>query len=447
MRDLDATAVGRLPGVLAGVAPEGETWSPPWQSLPVDLPRRLAPAVPGLVGRIIRIVPDQVPAYAAARDGRSGDKLRLGVYTAFEQLLRLPGTSLPALNTESRELMAALGAGEFREGRTMDSLLGAYRTAARIAFRDLSTECARQGLGMDVVVDLGESIWAYIDELSSVSAQAYAAEQSARAGVRELHRSGLATALVAGGSTETQVQRLATLSGWPVPRRIAVVVLPVASAEEARSRLGRAGVLADREDDVVALLDAGDSRGRRERLARTLQGLGAVVGPVVGWSQVPHAHDVARALLAPCDPDGVPGAAAWSPDPEDPPLFADDHLGRAVLGGQPRVLEALAARVLAPLADLSPAKRAVMEETLLAWLRHWGRRGEVADELALHPQTVGYRVGRLRELFGETLEDPEARFELELALRAATLWHPPAARRPAPPSVASPHAGASGAQQ
>jgi DNA-binding PucR family transcriptional regulator len=32
---------------------------------------------------------------------------------------------------------------------------------------------------------------------------------------------------------------------------------------------------------------------------------------------------------------------------------------------------------------------------------------------------VRYRLARLRERFGETLEDPDARFELELALRAS----------------------------
>ena len=36
----------------------------------------------------------------------------------------------------------------------------------------------------------------------------------------------------------------------------------------------------------------------------------------------------------------------------------------------------------------------------------------------MHPQTVRYRLGRLRELFGDALEDPDARFELELVLRA-----------------------------
>jgi DNA-binding PucR family transcriptional regulator len=36
----------------------------------------------------------------------------------------------------------------------------------------------------------------------------------------------------------------------------------------------------------------------------------------------------------------------------------------------------------------------------------------------VHPQTVRYRLARLRERFGADLDDPDARFELELALRA-----------------------------
>jgi DNA-binding PucR family transcriptional regulator len=36
----------------------------------------------------------------------------------------------------------------------------------------------------------------------------------------------------------------------------------------------------------------------------------------------------------------------------------------------------------------------------------------------VHPQTVRYRLGRLRELYGERLDDPDQRFQLELALRA-----------------------------
>ena len=62
-----------------------------------------------------------------------------------------------------------------------------------------------------------------------------------------------------------------------------------------------------------------------------------------------------------------------------------------------------------------------MTATLRAWLDRPGQVQAVAATLGVHPQTVRYRLGRLRELFGERLEDPDARFELALALRVASL--------------------------
>ena len=51
------------------------------------------------------------------------------------------------------------------------------------------------------------------------------------------------------------------------------------------------------------------------------------------------------------------------------------------------------------------------------WLAEQGRLGQVAQRLGIHPQTARYRLGRLRELFGDALDDPDSRFWLELALR------------------------------
>ena len=59
-----------------------------------------------------------------------------------------------------------------------------------------------------------------------------------------------------------------------------------------------------------------------------------------------------------------------------------------------------------------------MRATALAYVRHGGNSVAMAEELHVHPQTARYRIARLRELLGEQLEDPDARFELELALRA-----------------------------
>jgi DNA-binding PucR family transcriptional regulator len=37
----------------------------------------------------------------------------------------------------------------------------------------------------------------------------------------------------------------------------------------------------------------------------------------------------------------------------------------------------------------------------------------------VHVQTVRYRVGQLRDVLGDALDDPRARLELALALRVA----------------------------
>jgi DNA-binding PucR family transcriptional regulator len=55
------------------------------------------------------------------------------------------------------------------------------------------------------------------------------------------------------------------------------------------------------------------------------------------------------------------------------------------------------------------------------WLAEQGRLGAVAERLEIHPQTARYRMGRLRELFGDALDDPDSRFWLQVALRAGDM--------------------------
>lgn len=71
---------------------------------------------------------------------------------------------------------------------------------------------------------------------------------------------------------------------------------------------------------------------------------------------------------------------------------------------------------MAPLADLRPDTAARLAETLRSWLLHQGRRDAVAAELFVHAQTVRYRMTQLRELYGPQLTDPDAVFELLVAL-------------------------------
>ena len=60
--------------------------------------------------------------------------------------------------------------------------------------------------------------------------------------------------------------------------------------------------------------------------------------------------------------------------------------------------------------------REKLTETLRAWLLHHGRRDDVAAALFVHPQTVRYRMGQLRDLYGDRLEDPDTVLALTIAL-------------------------------
>jgi DNA-binding PucR family transcriptional regulator len=99
-------------------------------------------------------------------------------------------------------------------------------------------------------------------------------------------------------------------------------------------------------------------------------------------------------------------------------LVAESHRLSLLLGADRRLARDVAEAALAPLAAESDASRERLGTTLDAWLRHRGRTEAVARALHVHPQTVRYRLARLRELFGTRLDDPDGRFELELALRA-----------------------------
>jgi len=65
------------------------------------------------------------------------------------------------------------------------------------------------------------------------------------------------------------------------------------------------------------------------------------------------------------------------------------------------------------------ASRAKLLETLRAYLDDPGQPARIAERLGVHPQTVRYRLRRLRELFADgSLDDADRRFALALALRA-----------------------------
>ena len=148
-----------------------------------------------MTGEILETIADEVPEYERPLEGNFGRGIRTGVGEALKQfvaLIRDPDAGRGL----GREVYVALGRGEQRQGRTLDSLQAAYRVGARIAWRRLARVGREAELDSEVLSLLAEAIFAYIDELSADSVDGYAEAQSEREDLRRRRRRELAALLI-----------------------------------------------------------------------------------------------------------------------------------------------------------------------------------------------------------------------------------------------------------
>jgi PucR C-terminal helix-turn-helix domain len=384
--------------------------------LPPTLAAALRPALPELSDAIIAAIGAEVPAYARPLEGPFGRALRVGVRTALARFV--DGIQDPASeDPDARGLYAELGRAEFRGGRSLDALLSAYRIGARLAWERFVAAGEAAGHEPATLYRLASAIFSYIDGISADSVEGYAQERAATEGERQRRRRALARLLARDDVSAEEVQDLARLAGWARPATVAALVVggngaPAEPLDPDRlaSRLGGDAIAAGEGPITVAWLPDPEAPGRRAQLDAALDGMPAALGPAVALPRSAHSLARARTAHALMLEGRLPGERI---------VAADDHLAELLLHGGDTTLAAdLAARVLAPLHDLRPKAAARLRETLRAWLDHPGQVQAVAERLHVHPQTVRYRVAQLRDLFGDALEDPDARFELSLALRA-----------------------------
>jgi len=77
-------------------------------------------------------------------------------------------------------------------------------------------------------------------------------------------------------------------------------------------------------------------------------------------------------------------------------------------------------RHLGPLIEHDAARKGALVATLRAYLET-GEQQHAAKRLRVHPNTLRYRLDRIREITGLDLEDPETRLNLSVALRVQAL--------------------------
>ena len=397
----------------------------PYEAVPPEAADVLRPVLPGLADETIAAIAREVPDYARAMEGDFGQVVRLGVEVAFNRFLDLLAAAQPRAGRETARTYIDLGRGEFHAGRSLDALLAAYRVGARLAWRRF-VEAGRRRRARrrgDLRARRGD-LRLHRRALRGVGRGLRRGAERRRRRERAAAAAARAALAQEPPASQESIRTAAAAAGWTLPRG-GVAALVAATAEDGEQgealldsiaarfarRLGEGAIGA--EAAGAALVDdprpgrtglpaAARGRGRRPRgRARPDRAVAR------GRGERPRAPAARTGSRSPA------GSAAHANL-----LVADDHLADLLLAAAPDVAADLAASRLAPLAELAPGPRARLEETLAAWLDRPGQVQAVAAALGVHPQTVRYRVRQLRDLFGERLEDPDARFELALALRA-----------------------------
>jgi PucR-like helix-turn-helix protein len=400
----------------------------PWAEVPAEAADRMRAAVLDAADDIIEQVRGEVAEYALSMDGEFGQNIRRGVSVATEQFLQLLGTDDDLPDTR---VYFELGRVEHRHGRTMDALQSAYRIGSRVMWRRISASSDAYGLGPDGIFRLAEALFQYIEQLAAASVAGYAHEQSLTAGSRQARRHTLVAALVRTPPAEgPELERLVREAEWALPRSLAVMVCD----EDAMPALCRrlpADVLGSRVDGLgVLVVPDPDGPGRADALVEATAGVPVVLGPTATVDQVARTVERARATwplvtsgeIAPKPDDDRPRAAR----PPSGLVRADDHLLALLLHADVSVTADLVAQRLEPLRRMTASARDRAVTTLRAWLDAHGDIAETAGLLHVHPQTVRYRLARLKESFAGALDDPVARLEVALALRGATFVEPAA---------------------
>jgi hypothetical protein len=364
-----------------------------------------------LVNDILGSVRAASPVYADVLTGPEGVGIRLGIEQAVRSFLdavergERPGA-------ETGEIWRRLGEAEFQAGRTLEALREAFRTGVRAAWRGAAERASEAGVPTPSVIALAEAIFVFAEALTDDVVEGYLRAQSDEASERERRRRRLAALLLdADGHDPEAIEHAAELARWPVPKSLAALAIQDESPGAIPRRLDVDVLGGSDQEGAFLLIPDPDGPGRAGALRRAVGSEPTAVGPAVGPRDAWRSLRWARKALALAQTGAIGGGLRY-------PIRARDHLATLILLGDAELAGALASDRLAPLLELPEVERERLIQTLGAWLDHQRHTPRVAAELHVHPQTVRYRLGRLRELLGEKLETAQGRFELQMALRA-----------------------------
>ncbi|RAY11040.1 PucR family transcriptional regulator [Actinomadura craniellae] len=377
--------------------------------------RQFAPLMraelPSLAEEIIAEIRRAIPEYARSVEGPYGQALRLGVGGSLAAFVdQIAG--VPTNREGTDDIFRRLGRFEAEEGRSLDYLQAAYRIGGQVAWRRIMKVAPRYDVSSAVMSRLADALFHYLDRLAALSLDGYLEAKAGSVAALDERRRRLLRLLLGGPTAQPRaVAELAESAGWPPPREVTLVAAEP-GARYSVTALAPDLLLDFKSPEPHLLMPGPADTVRRDMLRTAIPDHRIAVGLTVPIDQAADSLRWARQALA-LTRTGVLGDGRL--------VDCEDHLVKLWLLSDPALIEQLARRRLDVLDGLTPGRRDRLTETLRAWMIARGTATEMADRLHVHPQTVRYRMRKIQEALGEQLEDPDARFEIEIALRAMQL--------------------------
>ncbi|MFI6943615.1 PucR family transcriptional regulator [Streptomyces sp. NPDC050418] len=378
-------------------------------------------------GALLVRVPDLVDEHLRQLDAHSPTYEHVIPYEQHwqqaEAAMRIGIESICApKHTPRRDLEHAawMGRRSAQQGLPLNLLVHAYRQGGRLVWDELLTEA--QGGGrqerLPVLMQAASMVWSAVNDQEDTLSEAYRATELELRRRTDERLQALLDALLDGQNAPELTSRAAAGLDLPEQGRYAVVVLPLdrRDSSEPLHRLIRAtGVRfvwrmrADCELGVAALEASVGLDALSGLLEAGCTGPGGISPVVGGLAELGRARRLAELALRTCAPDSTEI------------VRLDRRVPTALVVGQPELAGRLVQGVFGPLMSLDPADRAVLLETLDAWLECEGSAGRAAGRLYCHRNTVFNRLRRLEQLTGRDLSRPRDLTEMTLALDAHRL--------------------------
>lgn len=415
---------------------------------------RLGGALDGMVDSMFSDILGQVPAFRQHTSPAELNDMRSALRRGGGLFLRCLVENR-RLDTNEIVALQVIGAQRARHGLSRDDLTAVVQAAMRTGYRGLVDAALGVPATAEVAVrgmaSLSLRLFDFVHDATGALLAGYMDEEAQRVTSRVREQASLVDRVLEGSWTDDEeIHAHAKELGIELEVPCALLLVVNGSVQEAT----RLRLAATRLATVVDSAVEGPTRAVPVPHVVVLVAAaarGQWSGLVAAADEVAGAHDAYVACVEPAGQlRGL--AAAYRRAQRDLPYVAAARSGPgAVATKDVKAYRILACapledrldfvqQALGPIFELSDAKAVELLDTVEALYDNRGQVGEVAAELGIHEKTVRYRLRRVQELTGLSVDVPGDRLQLDMAVRLRRLamaevrpfddpaWGPPSAR-------------------